>query len=364
MAPPNERNVEVKISFKTLTPLWTGGADGQMNRICESGLLGSMRWWYEAIVRALGGKACDPSGGKKCLYDATKHKKSTISDERQALRRAGLCDVCQLFGATGWRRRFQLQVVEDETRAIWQGNTLLNIRPGGRNRGWYLPPGRLGTFSLQLRTSPYHLTQVLALLRFIAQYGTLGAKPQLGYGVVEILNNEEVKQHTTSFSWKNLLPENTGQAQTPEEQEDLPNLKDMGFFCYRFEPEHSSWWVRLSGLERVVRSVQPFARQTVPIAPLLKNTWRFGHWQRHWGRDRDFWGLVETERQRGKVTVSWAYRTDEAWEIRGSTWLCGLKDEKAVWAMFQNAEIWANTVGIEGDLITTPREQWKKILDI
>lgn len=32
-------------------PLWTGGANGKAERIQITGLLGSLRWWYEALVR-------------------------------------------------------------------------------------------------------------------------------------------------------------------------------------------------------------------------------------------------------------------------------------------------------------------------
>jgi CRISPR-associated protein Cmr1 len=41
----------LSITLKTLTPLWTGGADGKVDRIHETGIIGSLRWWYEAIVR-------------------------------------------------------------------------------------------------------------------------------------------------------------------------------------------------------------------------------------------------------------------------------------------------------------------------
>lgn len=45
----------MQIKIQTLTPLWTGGVDGKMDRIHETGIIGSMRWWYEAIVRDWGG---------------------------------------------------------------------------------------------------------------------------------------------------------------------------------------------------------------------------------------------------------------------------------------------------------------------
>ena len=57
---PNE------LKIKTLTPIWTGGVEGKCDRLHETGIIGSMRWWYEAIVRGLGGYACDPTGEGRC----------------------------------------------------------------------------------------------------------------------------------------------------------------------------------------------------------------------------------------------------------------------------------------------------------
>ncbi len=53
------------MELKTLTPLWTGGVEGKVDRIHETGLLGSMRWWYEVLVRGLGGEVCDPGSDDK-----------------------------------------------------------------------------------------------------------------------------------------------------------------------------------------------------------------------------------------------------------------------------------------------------------
>ncbi|MCW5850781.1 MAG: type III-B CRISPR module RAMP protein Cmr1 [Anaerolineae bacterium] len=47
----------MEIQLRTLTPIWTGGVEGTSDRLHESGLLGSLRWWYEAVVRGLGGYA-------------------------------------------------------------------------------------------------------------------------------------------------------------------------------------------------------------------------------------------------------------------------------------------------------------------
>src|ERR1022692_2279954 len=49
------------LEFETQTPLWTGGvgSDGDL-AIHPTGLLGGMRWWLEALLRAVGAEVPDP----------------------------------------------------------------------------------------------------------------------------------------------------------------------------------------------------------------------------------------------------------------------------------------------------------------
>jgi len=72
------------IELKTLTPLWTGGVDKTCDRLHETGLIGSLRWWYEALVRGLGGYACDPTSEGRCEYNPKKPSRlSHIQDKRK-----------------------------------------------------------------------------------------------------------------------------------------------------------------------------------------------------------------------------------------------------------------------------------------
>ncbi|NTV47298.1 MAG: type III-B CRISPR module RAMP protein Cmr1, partial [Chlorobiales bacterium] len=138
--------MELQVELKTLTPIWTGGVEaGKMDRIHETGIIGSLRWWYEAIVRGLGGKVCDTTAdeaSKRCIFE---QKKGESIQEAYAC----LCPVCQLFGATGWRRRFRLVVADDQTHPIWSPENPINIRPPDRTNGWYLGAGRVGVFNLK-----------------------------------------------------------------------------------------------------------------------------------------------------------------------------------------------------------------------
>lgn len=61
-------HVQVRISFTT--PLWSADATRQAHRVECTGLVGSLRTWYEALVRGVGGWACDPTGTDRCGLDA------------------------------------------------------------------------------------------------------------------------------------------------------------------------------------------------------------------------------------------------------------------------------------------------------
>ncbi len=315
----------LKISLRTLTPLWTGGVDGTMDRIHETGILGSLRWWYEAIVRGLGGSACDPT-----------------SDNRCPDKDGNYCDVCQVFGATGWRRRFRLEVVEDNTRPIWEPkDKVLNIRPPSRTRGWYLPPGRMGTLTLKFTGEPKILSLMAALLLFLEKWGALGAKPQLGYGVFEITNHAEVLEwaqgnENDKPGWK------WGILSDQASNEKLSDLRKFGFFKFRFPQDREGWWLRIPALSRVSAHVQPLEREfkTIPVSPVLKDHWRFRQWKGPRYLEREIFGTLRPERQRSKVVVSWAYPASTFWEVRGWVWLASPRWAEAVWNMIRDESMW------------------------
>jgi CRISPR-associated protein Cmr1 len=89
--------------LKALTPIWTGDAERKGERLILTGLLGSLRWWFEVLVRGLGGSAYDSTEeGNPCPDPKVKNATEPLHH----------CVVCELFGCTGWARKFRFQAFD------------------------------------------------------------------------------------------------------------------------------------------------------------------------------------------------------------------------------------------------------------
>lgn len=159
----------MEIRLKTLTPLWTGGVDQTCDRLHETGLIGSLRWWYEALVRGLGGYACDPTSDDRCPEKDGKH-----------------CAACELFGCTGWARKFRLRVLDKRAELIKD--------PLGPNTTFVLE-------FLELRSMEHEERWLVAKsIEIAARYGALGGKTTLkpqkdqrkgaDYGIVQWVSTQ------------------------------------------------------------------------------------------------------------------------------------------------------------------------------
>ncbi len=226
------------IKLKTLTPLWTGGADGRSDSgLHITGIMGSLRWWYEVLVRGVGGRVCGMD--KPCIYD------------KQEEPYQGLCDVCRLFGATSWARRFKLIVSEESLepkkpsagfmdksgRRVF---TLSRDHPADRDPKWYLSSDPLyGDVTLEIiATLPLKEggkemldpDVIAALLQLIADRGSLGAKPQLGLGVVHVVDRQSTQPLLNHL--KQLVEKhenNKDRRNYYDYYDDLPSLHNMFF---------------------------------------------------------------------------------------------------------------------------------------
>lgn len=137
--------------LQAITDVWTGDAgtaqSKQANRLTPAGLLGSIRWWFEVLVRGLGGAPCDPSANQKaCLND--QH-----------------CVVCELFGCTGWARKFRFDVRNT------QGAIITSKLTKGTTFHLRFTPLRA------VKAEEWVLLELT--LRLISEFGALGGKTVL-----------------------------------------------------------------------------------------------------------------------------------------------------------------------------------------
>jgi len=196
--------MESQVELTTLTPIWTGGVEtGKMDRIHETGLIGSMRWWYEVIVRGLGGEICDPTSDKpegRCQFDTKSYEITRNIDDGLA----SVCPVCRLFGCTGWKRRFELQASATLSEPFWlatkDNETVLNHR-------WlsgiyktvdsvdsYISFGELTLCFRWMRGYESQHENMRALLSLMSQLGAIGPRSQYGFGIVDYKNSFSITQ--------------------------------------------------------------------------------------------------------------------------------------------------------------------------
>jgi len=225
-----EKGLELEV--KTLTPMWTGNATGVVDRIHETGIIGSLRWWFEVFIRGLGGMVKDPTKNERSSFDSEKYEKSNATDERACLRDAGLCDVSQVFGATGWRRRFRLtiadQTQQDTSSRKQISASRINPKTNKNPTWWFLDFPRSGIMTIQVQSlaQDFPAEVIGGLLQFLADWAAVGAKAQMGFGVVEPVNSRVDTR--TLYDW---LVATTGDRQYSK----LPSLQNIFLTCIQLQ---------------------------------------------------------------------------------------------------------------------------------
>jgi len=128
--------------------------------------------------------------------------------------------------------------VEDKTQLAWQPrDRTLNIRPPERGRGWYLFPGHVGTLKLKVEGEVKVVSLLACMFLWLEKYGSIGARPQLGYGAFRILNRDKVMEKAKGgWEWIVLREEvqndNPNQAhhEHGEKSPDYPDLRRFPWF--------------------------------------------------------------------------------------------------------------------------------------
>lgn len=154
---------EYTIKIKALTPIWTGNANRKCETLRETGIIGSLRWWYEALIRGLGGYACDPTIDGRCSLDQKRFKEALKNGKsQQKALSEQICPACQLFGCTGWARKFVLHILDKDGK----------VKVGCAKENEELI---FKFISLKgISTEEWSLLNLT--LHFIAEYGAIGGK--------------------------------------------------------------------------------------------------------------------------------------------------------------------------------------------
>lgn len=170
----------MKFKLRTLTPIWTGGVENDNNTLHMTGLKGSIRWWYEALVRGLDGYACDPIYG--CTLDLKEFKKYVEKGKReQEALDLLICPACQMFGCTNWGSKFILRIEDNSDSIVTDQVT------------------RCKSFTLKFIKRKDFTEQEIKLLttaiKIIVEYGAIGGRTTLKPSEVPYKNCERYWKH-------------------------------------------------------------------------------------------------------------------------------------------------------------------------
>ncbi len=343
------------------TPIWTGNIDRNSEDLQLTGVVGSIRWWTEMLLRGIDKSACDPTSDNRCPDKKNVNGKKMDS----------YCHSCLIFGSTGLRRSFKFDLIGG--KPIFSGSTI-NIRPTNRRRGWYLGGGLEGTLKLNITQLNIDFNKVLVDVPLIvaSRWGAIGAKNQLGYGVIEFeypkVNIDKFKNKIERLGADTRLKKLGVSLRDNLAISNLPNLKEFFFTKVRFKAKND-WWNEVDGIKGNLETDSKMdawiKSGSVPIAPAVKNWLRFGYGKNLWhtgtryqdekirnwlfgttnriciycygrvGRDRNnstrFWcrscrksleSAMVLERLASKVNISCAYPVNNnEWEFRIGGWV-------------------------------------------
>lgn len=256
----------MEVRVRTLTPIWTGDVDRKCSKIKETGIIGSLRWWYEALVRGLGGYACDPTSERRCELDQKRFQKAIREGKsiQEALNEQ-ICPACQLFGCTGWSKRFKLEVSGIYENDIKKGK--------GSTAGLKLNRIMYWNFYFFSNLSDKQKWLFKKSLWVIENYGAIGGritwKPNgkwgTDYGLIKIEDYEEIEKWDTLSNIdqvKNWLKGN---------KRKLRKENDFNWFNFKFY-----WVVEGKYLNR--QQMNKIVRRDPNTGKYIKNANEFGKW--------------------------------------------------------------------------------------
>ena len=210
----------MEVKFRTLTPVFTGDRyTNQSPQLRETGIIGSLRFWAGAVARGLGLEVKSPKDVKaESMHDVE-----------------NLDPVNLVFGCTGWKRPFNLEIKNTVASLPMSGN----LRILTTNRGWYLKPGFLLPWQNEVQVrflfrNPVKDKYLKEATGWIAltwcimhRLSGIGAHQGWGYGQIRLCN---------PLTYLNMIKIKIEQS-TKSSNSGLPDLADFIFGEYEFDKE-------------------------------------------------------------------------------------------------------------------------------
>ncbi|WP_028949864.1 RAMP superfamily CRISPR-associated protein [Sulfurihydrogenibium subterraneum] len=216
---------QVEITFKTITPLWTGDAWGDNKEIKPSSLIGSLRFWFEVICYFSG--LCEikrDKNGVISFKEGRFEKEVNRKDFQDCLLREGSdfqakikCLLEQeiplpsiIFGTTNWKSLIEIENIEnikefDNYRFPTGKIDFPELEHNNRIPVWYFEKGFYGDFTVIFNVEEEIIEPIFfPLLTFMDKYGFWGGKWNIGYGRLEIKRIEENEEEIEGWRREEL----------------------------------------------------------------------------------------------------------------------------------------------------------------
>jgi hypothetical protein len=342
--------MDIEIDIRTRTPIWTAcarpstfypyghwpmwvgypiaaTAGGPFDRIRPDVLLTSMRWWFDAAMRALDQRVCDAPDGVRC----------------------GTCIACHTFAQVA------ADVTVDATEPIPAG-IMMAKREWGCS--WNTPPARVGAFRLRLSGDDVAVARLAALLALLERIGGIGMRLPEGYGAyaIEKCNGSPLDAVIAMASWPQPAAHRRVAADV------LPDLRDIIITQCVICPHVPGWWTSCDPIIPVALRIQPLVQRgmtpiTSAVHAALERRTKLRRPQM-----RAVFGAQLPNALPARVAVTWAFQDNppddpaapwrEPWRTHAVVWTGGLPAtaRKRVESAIVDPELWATAIGDTADV--------------
>ncbi|MBB6062784.1 CRISPR-associated protein Cmr1 [Thermosipho japonicus] len=189
-------NKELKIKFKTLSPLWTGNYKGITNEIRPSSLIGSLRFWLDVVCYFSGLQINDLGNfDSKNFQNFILKEGIDFESLNKIFSEFKLSLSSKIFGCNDWKGWIRIKKIKPVGKYCF-GN-YLNLDNSYRN------PYFWGTFEVAFEIEEKIINPIFyPLLYFMELYGFWGGKWSLGYGRLQVVNIKMDGKVLNKWQWR------------------------------------------------------------------------------------------------------------------------------------------------------------------